>query len=110
MKKAVRNRGGAGRGETVKRQRLSVEREIAEAMRKVEPLSGNSRERDVNAISTAGLTASNSAYEALTDDFKQSTDELTQLQSNINTYVNFISTASSVVAGLASEIPLVAMT
>jgi hypothetical protein len=65
---------------------------------------------EVNAISTAGLTASNSAYKALTDDFKQSTDELTQLQSNINTYVNFISTASSVVAGLASEIPLVAMT
>jgi hypothetical protein len=53
---------------------------------------------EVNAISTAGLTAS-----------KQSTDELTQLQSNINTYVNFISTASSVVAGLASVIPLVAM-
>jgi hypothetical protein len=37
MKKAMRNRGGAGRGETVKRQRLSVEREIPEAMRKVEP-------------------------------------------------------------------------
>ena len=64
---------------------------------------------EVNAASIAGLTAADTQYKVLTNNFKSCTDELKQLQTDINTYVNFLSTASSVVAGLAKVIPLIAM-
>ena len=63
---------------------------------------------EVNAVSSAGLAVSDSVYQAQTDSFRNSADQLNQFKAKIDQYINNVALISSVADSLTKIIGLLA--
>lgn len=63
---------------------------------------------EVTAVSSAGLSNSDSAYQAETDNFKNSANQLNDLKTKIDQYINNVALAGSIADSLTEVIALLA--
>lgn len=63
---------------------------------------------EVNSVSAAGLSESNSAYQAQTDNFRNSANQLDDFKTKIDQYINNVALAGSIADSMTKVLALLA--